>query len=189
MLGGDVCSLVRRSAEPVDRRDVDDPAEAVGVHVREGGPTRRNGASSIRRRIRRNSAGSNSSIGATFWMPALLTRMSHLEARAGQGSMSRRSTVQAVPPISSASAAAPEASTSATSPFAPRAASARATGSRSRWHRRSPVLSSVQGCPWTASRRRELRASAASTDSSEMPLVSRAKITATTVTGAGQPAR
>ena len=87
---------------------------------------RRNGASSIRARIRRNSAGSNSSIGATFWMPALLTRMSQSKLRAAKASTSSRSTVQAVPPSSSARAAAPEASTSATTTFAPRAASARA---------------------------------------------------------------
>src|SRR4029453_12334511 len=87
---------------------------------------RRKGASSIRASIPLNSAGSNSSIGATFWMPALLTRMSQSRLRAVRASTSNRSTVQAVPPSSSARAAAPDASTSATTTFAPRAASARA---------------------------------------------------------------
>ena len=99
VLGADVGRLVRRGAVAVDAGDVDEPAPAPRRTCRgAAGRASRNGASSISRWISAKRSGSNSSTGATCWMPALLTRMSAstVEARrwrrrrSGRGRGARR---------------------------------------------------------------------------------------------------
>jgi hypothetical protein len=85
----------------------------------------RKGDSTMSRRMRLNFAGSNSSIGATCWMPALLTRMSTSRLSSASDAVSLRSTCQASPPTSPASACAASPLRSATIVRAPAAAKAR----------------------------------------------------------------
>jgi hypothetical protein len=76
MLGRHIGRLVHRAHQPVHRRDVDDAAGALLLHVRQGRRRCMEHRREIQRQDRIPLLDGNSSIDAVCWMPALFTRMS-----------------------------------------------------------------------------------------------------------------
>ena len=86
VLGRDVGGLERRGDEAVRRGDVDDAAAACRAHRRQArGAMVWKADERLMARIASHFAAGKSSIGATCWMPALLTRMSSRPKRLGVG--------------------------------------------------------------------------------------------------------
>ena len=101
---------------------IDPPPARVRTWPGSAARIRRNGDSTMSRRISRNASGSNSVIGLIRWMPALLTRMSTSSVRSSSAAVSARSTTHASPPTSAAASAAASAFRSAMITCAPRRA-------------------------------------------------------------------
>ena len=83
VLGGDIGRLERRGDQTVRRGDVDDAAPFVRPHRGEREARRVERRGEVDREDRVPFRGGNASIGATCWMPALLTRMSSRPTRDG----------------------------------------------------------------------------------------------------------